>query len=70
MQKNLAKFLILFCAPEPMSSFMNRSTAEERRSGLEAWTNWFNSIDKNIKFRTKVLEILFFELLTKVDCND
>ena len=46
----MKKFLILFCASEPMSSFMNRSTSEKREAGLKAWSGWFNTLDKSITF--------------------
>lgn len=46
----MARFLILFNASEPMSSFMARSTPKERQAGLETWTKWKTEAEKTVSF--------------------
>jgi hypothetical protein len=46
----VSRFLILFNAPEPMSEFMVRSTAEERQAGIEAWSKWKSEAEETASF--------------------
>src|ERR1700759_4815250 len=46
----MARYLILFNAPEPMSEFMTRSTPEARQAGLEAWEKWRSEAEKTLTF--------------------